>query len=620
MSLKDNGFEFGVFFLDSDERALLKNGIQVPLTPKAYDLLLELIKHPGGILLKGSLMDSVWAGSNVEDGNLTFTMAMLRKALGDDAARPTYIETIPKHGYRFIGSVKEHKRPERGIMGLPVAAHSARWRRPASVGVGFALIVAIVLWLLWSRPAQREDPRDGKVMVAILPIRNLTGDPNQDYFSDGLTEEMITRLGNLSSDHLGVIGRTSVMHFKNDQATVEQIGRELKVQYVLEGSIRRDADRVRIAAQLIQTKDQTKVWSQEYDRELTNLLSLQDEIAQKVANEIQSTFGRKQSNPRQTSDTMDYEAYDLFLRGKYFLNQRNVAGFERAIDYFQQATIRDPNYARAYAGLADCYALIGGYGERPQRDLMPLARAAATKAVEIDPDLAEAHAALALIVQNYDRDWQTSEKEFRRAIELDPNYATGHHWYAEHLTWLGRFDEALGESERARQLDPLSLIIAADNGAILYYSRQYDRAITQFLAVREMDPNFARSGLIRSAYEETGSFSIAEDEIEEWRRKYGDEPWALSELAYAYGRSGDHERAQQALQKLLEVSRRRPVDPEPLVWAYLGVGNKDRTFAYLEDAYAHHSNILITLKVEPRFDPLRRDPRFQDLLSRLGLA
>jgi TolB-like protein/Flp pilus assembly protein TadD len=459
-------------------------------------------------------------------------------------------------------------------------------------------------------------------MMAVLPFQNLTGDASQDYFSDGLTEEMIAQLGNVDPDHLGVIARTSVMHYKNTQESLDQIGRELGVQYVLEGSVRRDSNKVRITTQLIQMKDQSHVWAREYDRDVVHLLSLQGEIAKEVTVEIHRTLGRAWTEPAsQTSSApKSYEAYDFYLKGQYFFNQRNAAGFEKAIDFFQQATTKDPNYARAYAGLADCYALIGGYSERPQTDFMPKARAAATRAVELDGNLAEAHTALALIVQNYDWDWQTAEREFRRAIELNPNYATAHHWYAEHLTWLGRFDEALRENERARQLDPLSLIIAADNGATLYYSRQYDRAIAQFRTVREMDPNFSRAGVIRLAYEQKGLFVNALEELEKWRRAYGDQPWTWSELAYVYGRSGQQAQAEHALQKLLQLDQRQPVDPAAIVWAYVGIGNKDQAFAWMEKAYSQHSNTLTTLKVEPRFDPLRSDPRFQDLLRRVGLA
>jgi tetratricopeptide (TPR) repeat protein len=352
-------------------------------------------------------------------------------------------------------------------------------------------------------------------------------------------------------------------------------------------------------------------------------LALQGEVAREVTEEIHRTLGgsawTRQVSPASSSPE-NYEAYELYLKGQYFFNQRSAAGFDQAIDYFEQATTKDPHYARAYAGLADCYALVGGYTERPQTDLMPKARAAAQRAVELDGNLAEAHTALALIVQNYDWDWKTAEQEFRRAIELNPNYATAHHWYAEHLTWQGRFEEALRESERARQLDPLSLIIAADNGATLYYSRQYDQAIAKFRSVRELDPTFPRTGVIRAAYVQKGLFSDAVEEIEKWRSLYGDQAWTWTELAYVYGRSGQQSQATYALQKLLEWDQRKPVDPAVVAWAYVGVGKKDQAFVYLEKAYIQHSMTLVTLKVEPRFDPLRDDPRYQDLLRRVRLA
>ena len=287
---------------------------------------------------------------------------------------------------------------------------------------------------------------------------------------------------------------------------------------------------------------------------------------------------------------------------------------------FNRPSEKDPKYARAYAGLADSYALIGGYGGRPQTEFLPKARAAALRALEIDESLPEAHTAFALIVQNYDWDWQTSEKEFRRSIDLNPNYATAHHWYAEHLMWLGRFDEALRESEIALQLDPLSLIVSADRGAILYYSRQYDRAITQFRSVREMDPNFLRTALIERAYERNGQLNEALTDVRKLELNNQGQPWAWAELAYCYGKSGQRPQAQHAIEKLLEMDQNQQLDPATLMWAYLGMGNTQQTFAYLEKAYAAHSNILVSLKVEPCFDPLRGDPRFQELLRKVGLA
>ena len=327
------------------------------------------------------------------------------------------------------------------------------------------------------------------------------------------------------------------------------------------------------------------------------------------------------SGSKPASSPRSAEAHDLYLKGMYFWNKRTVAGFQQAIEYFHQATTSDPNYAPAYAGLANSYTLLTAYSSASATLYMPQARSAASRALELDEGLAEAHTALALIVQNHDWNWQTSEKEFRRAIELNPNYATAHQWYAEHLMWLGRFDEALSESERARQLDPLSLIIAADNGAILYFSRQYDRAIERFHNVLQKDPNFGRAGgLIIYAFVEKGMFSQALAAAETSHRLYGEGPWYWSMLAYSYGRAGQLERARRELENLEKRSRHEQLDPVIMLWAHLGVGDKEEALADLEKAYSQHFGILTTLKVEPAFDPLRSDPRFQDLLRRVGLA
>ena len=460
-------------------------------------------------------------------------------------------------------------------------------------------------------------------MLAVLPFENLTGDAAQEYFSDGMTEEMISQLGNLDAAHLGVIARTSVMHYKHSQEPLDQIGRELGVQYVLEGSIRRDSDRVRITAQLIQLKDQTHLWARQYDRELSHLLGLQSEIAREVSDEIQVALWEHKpvTQPAQQpqSSPQSYEAYDLYLQGQYFWNKRTFEGFERAIDYYQQAIAKDPNYARAYAGLADSYSLLAPYSTVSPIEYMPKARAAALRALELDKDLPEAHTALALIVQNYDYDWQTAEREYQRAIELNPNYATAHHWYAEHLMWLGRFDEALRESERARQLDPLSLIIATDNGAILLYSRQYDRALEKLRTVRELDPSFPRvGGLIVRAYEQKGMFAEAVADLEKSRPRCN--MWTCAELTFIEARTGRAEQAGFDMAKLQQLNRRQPMDPIVFVAPYIGMSNKDQAFLWLDKAYAHHSNALTGLKVDPLYDPLRGDPRFQDLLRRVGLA
>jgi len=460
-------------------------------------------------------------------------------------------------------------------------------------------------------------------MLAVLPFQNLTGDSNQDYFSDGLTEEMITQLGNLDPQRLGVIARTSVMHYKNGATPLDQIGRELSVQYVLEGSVRRYSEKVRITGQLIQMKDQTHVWAREYDREEKDLLDVQGEIAHDIAYEIQLALGHERVAPtaRTVRPPASFEAYDLYLKGRYFWNKRTPQGFQQAIAWFQQATEKDPNYSRAYAGLADSYAMTSDYGLGRASEYMPKARAAALKALQLDDSLAEAHTSLAVIAQDYDRDWQTAEKEYRRAIELNTNYATAHHWYAEYLAFQGRFDEALAESERARQLDPLSLIIAADNGAILYFSRQYDQAITRFRGVLDMDPGFTRAHLVIAAYAQKGQYKEALADIEAWRGIAGDAPWIAEWEAYVYGLAGDRAKAQQALQNVQQLTRKWKVDPTQfMIVCYTGMNDKDEWLTWLEKAIREHTNVPTGLRVDPLYDPLRSDPRFQELLRRVGLA
>ena len=493
----------------------------------------------------------------------------------------------------------------------------------AAVGIALVLIAATLAYTHWSRLPRALQADTGRTMLAVLPFENLTGDANQDYFSDGLTEEMIAELGRLDPQRFGVIGRTSVMHYKHTSEALDQIGRELGVQYALEGSVRRDANRVRITAQLIRLKDQTHLWAQQYDRDLKDLLVLQSEIAGQISAEIQGTLDHPSPIQLSTQTPLSlqtYEAYELYLRGQYFWNKRTRDGLQKAIGYFQQAIAKDPNNARAYAGLADSYALVGGYSGTPQSEFIPKARAAALHAIELDEKLPEAHAAWALILQNYDWDWQAAEKEYRRAIELNPNYATGHHWYAEHLAFVGRFDEALGESERARQLDPLSLIIAADNGVILYYARQYDRAIAQFRAVREMDPNFSRTGVLRQVFAQKGMFEEILTEDNQWRQIYGDTFWLRLETAYVYSRTGQQSLARQTLARVEGLSQREAIDPAMFVAPYIGLDDKDQAFIWLEKAYRQHSNALVTLKVDPLYDPLRSDPRFGDLLRRVRLA
>jgi TolB-like protein/DNA-binding winged helix-turn-helix (wHTH) protein/Tfp pilus assembly protein PilF len=640
------------FEIDFGVGRLRRSGRTLKVERIPMEILLLLVQQRGELVSREQIVEKIW-GKDVyldTDNSINGAIRKIRQVLKDDPEEPRFIQTISGKGYRFVAPVEPVIAPVlypdaqadlvADVPQAPIRGYAASFprqrRRVVAVSI-FAttivliLILALGIYLRSSKLNTQPSYSGGRIMLAVLPFENLTGDAGQEYFSDGMTEEMITQLGRLDPDHMGVIARTSVMHYKHSQEELQQIARELGVGYVLEGSVRSDADKVRITAQLIQMKDQTHLWARQYDREPKDVLVVQSEIAREISGEIQTALGEHKHItpiPPETLSPQALETYNLYLKGQYSWNKRTPEGFREAIDYFQQATVTDPNYARAYAGLAATYALMGGYNGAPGAAFASRARAAAQRALELDDRLPEAHAALALIVQNHDYDWPTSEKEFKKALELNPNYATGHQWYAEHLAWLGRFDEALGESERALQLDPLSPIIAADNGAILYYSRQYDRAIAQFTAVREVEPFFARAALIYYAYAQKGMFAEAQAVIDQYAEAEGrlekqnrsGNPWTYANLAYIYGRSGQQAKANQQLTKLLDMNRLQSLDPIVFVTAYLGTGNNDQAMAWLEKAYAQHSNSLTGLKVDPIYDPLRSDPRFQNLLRHVGLT
>lgn len=623
------------FEFDSRAYKLSRAGRALKLERIPLEVLSILLDQRGQVVSRDDIAERIW-GKGVfldTDNSINGAIRKIRQALKDDPEQPRFIQTITGKGYRFIAPVvvpgivpEAEAKPALAVVRSALREEPAEevlirrsiWPFALATMAAIILVAAVSSYFRWFASPSRPLV-SGRTMLAVLPFENLTGDAAQEYFSDGMTEEMIAQLGSIDPDHFGVIARTSVMHYKDTREPLPQIARELGVQYVLEGSVRSDAGKIRIAAQLIQMRDQTHLWSHQYDRETKDLLVVQSEIAHEISDELQSSLGGRKPIAPHAQPILSpngYEAYNLYLKGQYFWNKRTTDALEQAIDYFQQAVAKDPTDARAYAGLADSYALVGMYRGVPSGETTSRARVAAVRALQLDDKLPEAHTALALIVQNYDYDWQTSEKEFKRAIELNPNYATGHHWYAEHLAWRGRFDDALRESERARELDPLSLIIASDNGAILYYSRQYDKAIAQFKSVREMDPNFWRSSVIFEAYVQKGMFAEAEALVE----RASATPWGLSDLAYTYGRAGKQREAEEALLKLLDLNRRESVDPAVIAMAYIGTGNADQAIAWLEKGYAQHSNALTGLKVDPIYDPLRGDPRFQNLLRRVGLS
>jgi len=605
--------------LDRTAYQLRRASRPVKLERIPLEILLLLAERAGQLVSREEIAERIWGkdASLDVDNSINGAIRKIRQVLKDDPEQPRFIQTVTGRGYRFVAAPA----PTMALGPAPSVAPAPRPRRRANAWLGLAVVVPLLLAgaFVWSR-AQISHNSPGRIMLAVLPFQNLTGDGGQEYLSDGLTEEMITQLGNRDPTSLGVIARTSVIHYKNSQEPPERIGRELGVQYVLSASVRREANTVRVTAQLVRARDHAQIWAHQYDRQVSGLLTLQGEIAQEIADAIESSVGiRPRAQRGETAATPAAEAYDLFLRGEYFLNRRTEADIETAVAYFQHATQRDPDFARAWAALADAEVLQAVYTIQPPQALVSQARAAALKALELDPSLAEAHAALALIVQNHDWDWQTAEREFRQAIALNPNYATAHHWYAEHLMWRGRFEEALRESERARELDPLSLIIAADNGAILYFSRQYDRAIEKLRSVLAIDPNLSRAHLIIAAYTEKGLYDQALVEEERWRPVIP-APVHWATLAYVYGHAGRTAETRRALQEMVQSSPRDSVQARVFAWAYAGAKDKEETLAWLEKALAERSGEMVTLKVNPGYDFLRGDPRFQRLLGQVGLA
>ena len=619
------------FEFDLHAYRLCRSGRILKLERIPAEVLAVLIERQGQLVSREQIVERIWGkGAFLDtDNSINGAIRKVRQVLKDDPEQPRFIQTVTGKGYRFIAPVTEADLPRpaavpnlRPVVVPSRTAKSAIRRWPVLLGIAIVLIAVLGLYLRRSHSQGRTLSPAGRVMLAVLPFENLTGDPSQDYFSDGMTEELIAELGNLDPQHLGVIARTSVMQYKHNTKPLDQIGRELGIQYTLEGSVRRDSGKLRITAQLIQLRDQTHLWARQYDREPGNLLVLQREIAQEIADEIQLRIGgHEQINSAEqlALSPKASEAYELYLKGRYFSNKRTMQGLQQAIEYFQQAVDKDPAYARAYAGLAEAYALMGGYSGLPPTEFISKARAAAQRALQLDERLPEAHTALAVIAQTYDWDWPTAEKEYKRAIQLNPNYATAHHWYAECLALQGRFDEAFPQIENARQLDPLSLIIATDYGAILYFSRQYDRAIEQFRGVLEMEPDFPRAHMLVWAYAQKGLFAEALEDAEAYRRREN-APWSLVMIAYVSGRSGDQARGRLALKQLEQPGRNGPLDTLAFAVAYIGMGENDKALLGLEKAYREHSSSLTALKVDPIYDPLRGEPRFQELVRRIGLA
>ena len=451
--------------------------------------------------------------------------------------------------------------------------------------------------------------------IAVLPFVDLTRDKNQEYLCDGLTEELIAALAGVEG--LRVVSRTSVFVFKKKNEDIRRIGQLLNAEAILEGSLRKTGDTLRVTAQLIDVDDGYHIWSQAFDSTSGDIFALRDEIVRAICKRLGVRAGDTQPRRRMT----DPKASQLYLMGRYHWNKRTPEGLRKAIEYFEQAIVADPGYSRAYAGLADTFCLLPGYGVAPPFDAMPKARAAAAKALEIDEILAEAHASLGYVKASYEWKWDEAEREFRRAMELRPGYATAHHWYAGFLRAAGRLEQAKAEIERAQALDPLSPVIGTDAGTILRAMRRHDDAIRQYRKVIAFEPNFHTAHLnLGVDYAAKGLYSQAIETFEHVRRLSGAMPNNVAWLGYCYARSGRKNKARDALVELDALARQRYVAPSLVALVYIGFGDKERAFEWLEKGCAQRDSMLSgSLAVEPVFDPLRKDPRFRSLLQRIGL-
>jgi TolB-like protein/Flp pilus assembly protein TadD len=455
--------------------------------------------------------------------------------------------------------------------------------------------------------------------LAVLPLENLSGDPSQDYFSDGMTEELITVLGQIGE--LRVISRTSVMAYKGTHASLPQIARDLNVDAVVEGAVRRSGNQVRITAQLILASADKHLWAQSYEGDLRNVLALQKQVARSIASEIRVELTPHEQAVLKNAPTVDPEACEAYLKGRYFWNKRTADDLKKAIDYFNQALQKNPGFARPYTGLADTYALMGDweYGVMPPREAYAKAKAAATKALELDNSSGEAHISVAFCLDAFDWDWDSAGREFRRGIELNPGYATGHHWYAWHLAALGRTGEAISEMQKAGSLDPLSLIISAELAEQFLIAHRYDDAVKQSRKTLALDPFFAVAHYeLGQALLQKNSYSEAIAEFQKAAELSAGSTTLTSNLAYAYALSGRKNEALAILNNLKNSSRHAVSNAPEIALVYVGLNDKDQAIAWLEKAYADRFNPSLLLR--PAFDPLRADPRFLNLVHRIGIS
>ena len=608
-------YEFGPYQLDADNRILLRDGEPVTLerrggarsqlTPKVIETLVALVERSGRVVGKDELMQSVWQDTHVEESNLSSNVSLLRKVLGEAEGGKPYIETFAKRGYRFNADVSE---PGEGA-GLLVRRRARARIVTTETEDEDALEAA---------PARAELPATTAATgtFAVLPFRALGAGADDDYLGLGLADALIThfsRTGQIDVRPTSAVGKYAA----GDRDSVEA-GRELGADAVLEGSVQRAGERLRVTVRMLSVADETPLWAEKFNVAFTDIFDVQDAIAEKVARALALKLSGEEGARLAERQTEDAEAYQLYLKGRYFWSKSDPASLKTAIEYFKQAISRDPTYARAHAGLAESYA-VASYLFMSHREALPKAREAAERALELNPSLAEAHTALAITRWMYDWDWEGAGRAFRRAVGLSPNYADARRLYGMYLAWIGRFDEAEAEMRRALELDPLSLANNTYFAAALYCARRYDEAVAQCRKALEMDSHYIPAhgflGLIKI---QQGDFAGAISAFRR-QRELADAPLILSQLAVACALAGETEEARALVEELIERAGRGAAAQELVALPYAALGDKERAFEWLHRAYEERTVMLPMIYVEPRCDSLRGDPRFDALLRRIGL-
>ena len=647
-------YEFGPFRLDANRHRLFCNGEIVPLSPKAIETLVLLVRNPGRLLERETLMDALWPDVIVEEANLTVAVSQLRKAINQNGDKGEFIQTIPRVGYRFVAEVRTVEEPpsrlpavsfdspqtniviDDGNGSVPelkqllpgqsqsIVTSANRDRIPgrrigvASVSV---FVLATIGWLLFSARSPKLPATSAQVKtMAVLPFKILSADPTDEYLGIGLADALITQIDRIPQ----ILVRPTSSSKYAETHTLDPLaaGRRLRVEAVLDGTMQREADNLRVTVRLLRVGDGALLWSGKFDEKFTDFFAVQDSISQEVAAALIRNLSGEDRNLLTKRHTDNPEAFRAYLKGRYFWNKRTPAGLQESLTYFRQAIDLDPTYSSAYAGLADAYAVLGWYANHPFEETFPKAKALAEKALEIDNSLAEAHATLGLVLHSYYLDWARAENEYKRALELNPDYATAHHWYGWYLIEVGRRDESVQEMKRALELDPISLQINADLGAVLLDAHRPDEAIKYLKAALEMDQDFVEAHFtLGRAYLQKGEFEQSITELEKARELSHDRPDVLSELGNAYALAGKTAKAIIILSQLNAMPRENNVSPYHLAVVFMGLGEKEKALAALEVAASEgHSGFLAGLKAEPTFDPLRNEPRFQKILMSIGLT